>query len=160
MHLCTALLRRLLDLLIERRVGKGTDGDDDEVYALLQHRDGHSADGLHRSRLHDVLRLEGQQCIHIVADRTAGLLCHGLRLGAGAAGHTHQLVVRQKALPVGIRHDAAQKTAAHDAKFCFHSMNLLFLSSLQMQNTKLSIPCSVWKEKQSATFLLRDSVLK
>ena len=69
-------------------------------------------------------------------------------------------VVRQKALPVGIRHDAAQKTAAHDAKFCFHSTNLLFLSSLRMQNTKLSIPCSVWKEKRSAAFLLRGSVLK
>ena len=103
--------------------------------------------------------LKGASAV-IEKDRAAGLLCHGLRLGAGAAGHTHQLVVRQKALPVGIRHDAAQKTAAHDAKFCFHSTNLLFLSSLRMQNTKLSIPCSVWKEKRSAAFLLRGSVLK
>ena len=129
MHLGPAFHGSSLDIGIEIKVCKGTDGDDDEVHTLFQHGDGHGAHGFDGSGLHDVLRLQCQQGVHIVADGAA----HGgsslFGRSAGAAGDAHQLIVRQQAVLPCVGHDVAQKAAAHDAKFCFHIriLNSFFL---------------------------------
>ena len=122
-----ALPGRLLHLCIELRVRKGTDGDEHKVDAPAQHRHGHSADGLHGSSLHKILRLQGQQRVEVLAGLAAHV-CGGL-LGRseGAAGDAHQLVVLQQAVLPRIRDDVAEEAAAYDAKFCFHGEILLFL---------------------------------
>ena len=124
MHLRAALARGLLDLLIEREIGKRADGDDDQVHAALEHRNGHRADGFHRRGFHDVFRLEREQRVHIRAGRTADGFGHLLRRFRGTAGHAHQLIIRQQAVFPCAGHNAAQKAAADDAEFRFH----MFLS--------------------------------
>ena len=138
MHLCPAFHGSGLDLLVKIEVGKGTDGDDDKVHALFQHRDGHGTHSLHRSGLHDVLRLQRQQGIHVIADGAAYVSSGLFGGGAGAAGDAHQLIIRQQAVFPCVGHDIAQKTAAYDAKFLFHILNSF---SAKGSRSASSIPC-------------------
>ena len=88
--------------------------------APAQHRHRHGPHRLHRGRLHDVLRLQRQQSVHVRAGRTSHACRRLLCRSEGAAGDTHQLVVFQQALLPRIGHDIAEETTAHDAKFRFH----------------------------------------
>ena len=95
----------------------------DQIHAPIQHRDGHSAHRLHRGRLYDVLRLKCQQRVHILADGAADVGGGLFSRGAGAAGHAHQLVVRQQTLLPRVSHDVAQKAAATIPNFVFISVS-------------------------------------
>ena len=72
-HLGTALHGSCLDLCVEIQIRKGTDGQNDQIHAPLQHRDGHSTHRLHRSCLHDVLRLKRQQRVHVLTNSAADI---------------------------------------------------------------------------------------
>ena len=123
MHLGAALHGGCLDLCVEIQIRKGTDGQNDQIDAPLQHRDGHGAHRLHRGSLHDVLRLKRQQRVHVLADGAADIGGGLFSRGAGAAGHAHQLVVRQQTLLPRVSHDVAQKSAANNTQFCFHTVS-------------------------------------
>ena len=105
--------------------------------AFFQYRHSHGAHSLHRSGLHDVLRLQCQQSIHIIADGTAYLGGKFFCRSTGAAGHAHQLVVRQQTVLPCVGHNAAQKAAAYNAKFCFHILNSFFCFFQRKQHIPL-----------------------
>ena len=157
MHLGPALPGRLLDLLVEGEVGERADGQHHEAHAPAQHRHRHGSHRLHRGRLHDVLRLQRQQGVHVRAGRTAHggrrLLCRG----EGAAGDAHQLVVLQQALLPRVGHNVSEEAAAHDAKFRFHDTILLFPAQSAGFSFP-SIPCLPRKSKSLSVSVLALSV--
>ena len=126
MHLGTALHGSGLDLLVKIKVRKRANGNDDQIHAVFQYRHSHGAHSLHRSSLHNIFRLQCQQSIHIIADGTAYLGGKFFCRSTGAAGHAHQLIVRQQTVLPCVGHNAAQKAAAYNAKFCFHILNSFF----------------------------------
>ena len=137
MHLGTALHGSGLDLLVKIKVRKGTNGNNDQIHAFFQHRHSHGAHSLHRSSLHNVFRLQCQQSIHIIADGTAYLGGKFFCRSTGAAGHAHQLIVRQQTVLPCVGHNAAQKAAAYNAKFCFHILNSFFCFFQRKQHIPL-----------------------
>ena len=136
MHLGAALPGGLLHLLVKREVSEGTDGQDDQIHAPAQNRQRHGTHCLNRGGLHDVFGLQCQQRIHGIADGAAGFGGSCFSGGTGAAGHTHQLVLRQQAVLPCVGHNIAQKAAAHDAQFRFHSL----ISPFPAQSAVHSLP--------------------
>ena len=137
MHLGTTLCGSGLDLLIKGKVRERANGNDDQIHAFFQYRHSHGAHSFHRSSLHNVFRLQRQQGIHIIADGTAYLGGKFFCRSTGAAGHAHQLVVRQQTVLPCIGHNAAQKAAAYNAKFCFHILNSFFCFFQRKQHIPL-----------------------
>ena len=137
MHLGITLCGSGLDLLIKGKVCKRANGNDDQIHAFFQHRHSHGAHSLHRSGLHDVLRLQRQQGVHIVTHGTTHCFGSLFCRSTGAAGHAHQLVVRQQTVLPCIGHNVAQKSAAYDTKFCFHILNSFFCFFQRKQHIPL-----------------------
>ena len=154
MHLRAALTRGLLDLLIKREIGKRADGNDDQIHAAPEHRDGHRADGFDRRGFHDIFRLEREQRVHIRADRAADCFCRLLRGFGGTAGYADQLVILKQTVFPCVCHDVAQKTAADNAEFRLH-MRISF--ALLLCN-RIAFIIS-WMNKKSTPFLRINGML-
>ena len=154
MHLCAAIARGLPDLLIERQIGKRADGNNNQIHAALQNRNGHFANGLDRRGFHDVFRIKRQQRVHIRADRAADCFCRLLRGFGGTAGYADQLVILKQTVFPCICHDVAQKTAADNAEFRLH-MRISF--ALLLCN-RIAFIIS-WMNKKSTPFLRINGML-